>query len=123
MIHNQVAKLVASSRIVVVRSATRQLAREGGDLDALAAGRQRRVVGAEEAVGGDEREQDVAEDGAEGDAHRRPGLPAESPEHAARLAPRHLLVAVVRQVQQLRRRRTGRQDQVREHLHPSIRYE
>ena len=94
-------------------------AREGSDLDALVAERGHGcVVGAEEAVGRDEGEEDVADDGAEGDGHRRPGLPAEAAEHAARLAPRHLLVAVVRQVEQLCRRRAGRQDQVREHLHP-----
>ena len=69
----------------------------GGDLDALVAERRRRgrLIGAEEAVGGDEREKDEADHGAEGDAHRGPGPAAEAAEHAARLTPCHLLVAVV----------------------------
>lgn len=93
-------------------------ARVGSDLDALVAEcrRRGRLVGAEEAVRGDEGEEDEAEHGAEGDGHRGPSLAAEDAKHAARLAPRHLLVAVVGQVQELRCRRAGGQDQVREHL-------
>jgi len=89
-----------------------------GNLDALAAERRRRgrLVGAEEAVRGDEGEEDETEHGAEGDGYGCARLTAEAAENAARLAPRHLLVAVVGEVQQLRRRGTGRQDQVREHL-------
>lgn len=94
-----------------------------GDLDAMLGAERRRrrrrwrLVGAEEAVRGDEGEEDEAEHGGEGDGDGGARLTAEAAEDAARLAPRHLLVAVVGQVQQLRRGRTCRQDQVREHLH------
>ena len=81
-----------------------------GDLDALAAERRRwrRLVGAEEAVRGDEGEEDETEHGAEGDGDGGARLTAEAAENATRLAPRHLLVAVVGEVQQLHRRRTCR---------------
>ena len=46
--------------------------------------------------------------GAEGDGDRGARLTAEAAENATRLAPRHVLVAVVGEVQQLRRRRTCR---------------
>jgi hypothetical protein len=93
-------------------------ARVGGDLDALAAERRRRgrLVGAEKAVRGDEGQEDETEDGAEGDGDGGARLTAEAAENAASFTPRHLLVTVVGEVQQLRRRCARRQDQVREHL-------
>lgn len=90
----------------------------GSNLDTLVAERRRRrrLVGAKETVGGDEGEKDKAEHGDEGDDHRGPSLAAEATKHSTRLAPCHLLVAVVGQVQKLCCRRAGCQDQVREHL-------
>lgn len=90
---------------------------EGGDLQAsLSDEGEGGFVGAEETMGGEQREHSVAGHRPKGDADgsRRPL--AEAVEDAALLAPRHLLVAIVSQERQLCRHRPGGEDQIREHL-------
>lgn len=72
---------------------------------------------AEHPEAGDKREHDEA--GQRGGVQRQGqrGPPAERAEVGAHLAPRHLPVAVPRQLQQLRRRRRRRHQQVRHRLH------
>lgn len=87
-------------------------------LGRLAVSVRRRVApAAEHPEGGDERERGEAGQRGGVQRQRHRGLPAEPAEVGARLAPRHAPVAVPRQLQQLRRRRGRRHQQVRRRLH------
>lgn len=71
---------------------------------------------AEDPEGGDEGERDEAEQRGDLQRHGHGGPAAEPTEVGAHLAPRHLPVALPRQVHQLRRRRARCHQQVRRRL-------
>lgn len=70
----------------------------------------------EDPEGGDEGERHEAEEGGGVERHGHGGGAAEAAEVGAHLPPRHLPVALPRQVHHLRRRRRRRQQQVRRRL-------
>lgn len=80
--------------------------------------RRRMAPAAEDPEGGDEGERHEAGQRGGVQRQRHRGLAAEAAEVGAHLAPRHLPVAAARQLQQLRRRRGRRHQQVRRRLHP-----